>query len=542
MSKELVIGSNRHETKVAVLEEDQLVEVYFQRANEYSLAGSIHKGRVTRVLPGMQSAFVDLGLERDTFLYVSDFFEENEDIDTVTDEKPPARSDRGERNERRDRDRGPVRQALPPSSSSLPPQTAVAAEPRMAILQTVPVPSDEELAEEPFPEDAVSDSLPGEQRAIDAAPEAKGIGGVGGAARAIEPVSRETRPDGQRGDDGRGGDRRGRRSRRRRTRGSGFPETKYAQPGSENVPRNDGALSAESEVIEVGEEDQTSAPEPIILPGESLAKYRHLASAPDTEPRAALDPESDIEDAGNAEYEAEPPEFAEDEPAHVEALHQEAVRQEIEEEARALELADRVLSHADEYVDEDEEKYAEIRHDQPTSPFIVGDIDTEEAVEDGAGPVEHGTPRQHASPVEPLAANVQVALPESSEPHRHFPAAEEPWAETQATPAALSEQSHPEAASTEAAVLPHEEDADDSLALESENFEVNAIEAGRAPRSPELAQKVKIQDRKRRPYASRVAATCTVWADVGCGAGVAAIAQQGRSRKYKARFRPRPRC
>src|SRR5271169_2896441 len=86
MTKELVIASNRHETKVAVLEDDQLVEVYFQRANEYSLAGSIHKGRVTRVLPGMQSAFVDLGLERDTFLYVSDFLEEHEDedIDHVT--------------------------------------------------------------------------------------------------------------------------------------------------------------------------------------------------------------------------------------------------------------------------------------------------------------------------------------------------------------------------------------------------------------------------------------------------------------------------
>ena len=94
MSKELVIGSNRHETKVAILEEDQLVEVYFQRANEYSLAGSIHKGRVTRVLPGMQSAFVDLGLERDTFLYVSDFFEEHDDIDTLTDDKP-VRNERG---------------------------------------------------------------------------------------------------------------------------------------------------------------------------------------------------------------------------------------------------------------------------------------------------------------------------------------------------------------------------------------------------------------------------------------------------------------
>ncbi len=77
MSKELVISANRHETRVALIEDDQLVEVYFQRANEYSLAGSIHKGRVTRVLPGMQSAFVDLGLERDTFLYVSDFLEES---------------------------------------------------------------------------------------------------------------------------------------------------------------------------------------------------------------------------------------------------------------------------------------------------------------------------------------------------------------------------------------------------------------------------------------------------------------------------------
>ena len=100
MSKELVIGSNRHETKVAVLEDDQLVEVYFQRANEYSLAGSIHKGRVTRVLPGMQSAFVDLGLERDTFLYVSDFFEENEEFDTLPEDKPAA-SSRGDRGDRR---------------------------------------------------------------------------------------------------------------------------------------------------------------------------------------------------------------------------------------------------------------------------------------------------------------------------------------------------------------------------------------------------------------------------------------------------------
>src|SRR5258708_15817881 len=92
MSKELVISANRHETKVALIEDDQLVEVYFQRSNEYSLAGSIHKGRVTRVLPGMQSAFVDLGLERDTFLYVSDFLEEHEDFDKITGDERPVRA------------------------------------------------------------------------------------------------------------------------------------------------------------------------------------------------------------------------------------------------------------------------------------------------------------------------------------------------------------------------------------------------------------------------------------------------------------------
>src|SRR5690242_16511029 len=86
MSKELVISANRHETRVAVMEDDQVVEIYHQRENEYSLAGSIHKGRVTRVLPGMQSAFVDIGLGRDAFLYVSDFFEDNDEYDKVVTE------------------------------------------------------------------------------------------------------------------------------------------------------------------------------------------------------------------------------------------------------------------------------------------------------------------------------------------------------------------------------------------------------------------------------------------------------------------------
>src|ERR1700722_5869539 len=97
MSKELIVATGRHETRVAILEDDQLVEVFHEREKEYSLAGSIHKGRVTRVLPGMQSAFVDIGLERDAFLYVSDFFEDNDEYDAVvsTAEDKVLKLDRG---------------------------------------------------------------------------------------------------------------------------------------------------------------------------------------------------------------------------------------------------------------------------------------------------------------------------------------------------------------------------------------------------------------------------------------------------------------
>ena len=56
MSKELFVSSTPHETKVAVVEEDQLTEIYYERENENKHAGSIYKGRVTRELPGMQSA------------------------------------------------------------------------------------------------------------------------------------------------------------------------------------------------------------------------------------------------------------------------------------------------------------------------------------------------------------------------------------------------------------------------------------------------------------------------------------------------------
>ena len=90
MTRELFVSSTPHETKVGMVEDDLLAEIYLERENEYTLAGSIYKGRVTRVLPGMQSAFVDIGLERDAFLYVSDFMEleDSEDLDEVPTNRP----------------------------------------------------------------------------------------------------------------------------------------------------------------------------------------------------------------------------------------------------------------------------------------------------------------------------------------------------------------------------------------------------------------------------------------------------------------------
>jgi ribonuclease G len=86
MSKEIFISSTPHETRLAIVEDEALTEIYYERENEYTLAGSIYNGRVTRVLPGMQSSFVEIGLERDAFLYITDFMEEapdSEEFDTT---------------------------------------------------------------------------------------------------------------------------------------------------------------------------------------------------------------------------------------------------------------------------------------------------------------------------------------------------------------------------------------------------------------------------------------------------------------------------
>jgi ribonuclease G len=129
MSKELFVTSTPHETKLAIVEDDQVVEVYFERENEYTLAGSIYKGKVTRVLPGMQSAFVDIGLERDAFLYVTDFVEgveEDRDDEEVVakpgGQQPPQRESGrrgGDEQHRRRDDRQSRREATEPQGQPI---------------------------------------------------------------------------------------------------------------------------------------------------------------------------------------------------------------------------------------------------------------------------------------------------------------------------------------------------------------------------------------------------------------------------------------
>ena len=273
MSKELIVSATRHETRVAVIEDDQVSEVFYQRENEYSLAGSIHKGRVTRVLPGMQSAFVDIGLDRDAFLYVSDFFEDNDEYEkivTIVEDKV-LKLDKGE--------------------SAAPPEQA----PAELVGEAPP-------AQAASPSPAVAMSQP----AASAPPNSQPSAGA---------ESREQR---------------GRRSRRRRPHGRGLPESKYFSPrgpregGPErsaperNAPERN-APERFAETPRVGESTGDFA----VLPGESLAKYGPGGRAPETErqeraPEPAAEPQA-IETAPLAtEDRIEPlpvPELSVEEPA-----------------------------------------------------------------------------------------------------------------------------------------------------------------------------------------------------------------------------------
>ncbi len=263
MTKELFVSSTPHETKVGLVEDDLLAEIYLERENEYTLAGSIYKGRVTRVLPGMQSAFVDIGLERDAFLYVSDFMElqdedEVEEIPTNLAPSQPYQS--------------PPRVEAQPSAT----------EARSALPAAEPPDAVEEQAEPSV--------QPGE-----------------GRERSNGGESREGRGDW--------------RSRRRRgRRGERMPESKFARPASE-APRTD---RSEKDRLERDRPERTDRPErserseygpppgyqPILLPGESISKYQRLAQTQSAQPRAGSKPAAQNPDAPVPNAAA----FPEDEP------------------------------------------------------------------------------------------------------------------------------------------------------------------------------------------------------------------------------------
>ncbi len=246
MSKELIVSSTRHETRVAVLEEDQVVEIYYQREKEYSLAGSIHKGRVTRVLPGMQSAFVDIGLERDAFLYVSDFFEDNEEYDKIvsTVEETVLRLEK-------------TGQASP------------AAEPEI-VSSSVPV--------------------------IRSAPSA------GLPATPFLTAQPTGFPPAERSD---GRDARGRRSRRRKPQGrGGLPDSKYFSPrqGAYEPPKTSEPSEAESAAdrIEGARMEVTGTDDFAVLPGESLAKYVVNEVRRESYPEPAAKPKTELAEPGES--------------------------------------------------------------------------------------------------------------------------------------------------------------------------------------------------------------------------------------------------
>jgi ribonuclease G len=199
-----------------MVEDDQLAEVYLERENEYTLAGSIYKGKVTRVLPGMQSAFVDIGLERDAFLYVSDFMELTEHDDDVDEVVPTNRG---------------VSQSLPA--------------PMEATQGTEPLGS-EETAQEEFVEGTESAAAP--QRS--------------------EGRNEPSRADREEGDGSRNRFRGGRNRRRRGRRGERMPESRFARPAEPAAP---------SRTPDSGRTSEYGPPpgyQPIILPGESISKYR----------------------------------------------------------------------------------------------------------------------------------------------------------------------------------------------------------------------------------------------------------------------------
>ncbi|HEV2492244.1 MAG TPA: Rne/Rng family ribonuclease [Terriglobia bacterium] len=292
MSKELFISSSPHETKVAVLEDDALVEVYHERDTGIGLVGGIYKGRVSRVLPGMQSAFVNIGLERDAFLYVSDFFEDSEEYDKVVSEAE-ARVSRLSAEPATGAGptvaEAPVVVSPPPAASDVAPAT----EPSGA--ESGPEVTSAQVASPPTEAPSVA-TLPEAPETVVAEPVAPSVPPPAAATAhpPARPAGEPQESGGQRGQDYSGG-------RRRRRRGRGFRERKFgSRPGSYERPQHSSAPERPPH-----SEDYSNPHDFQVLPGESLAKYAN------TPPEAAASPAESAERV----TENAPPAYSEATPA-----------------------------------------------------------------------------------------------------------------------------------------------------------------------------------------------------------------------------------
>ena len=112
MTKEMIVSSNGHETMVAILEDDLVAEIFVERERHRGTVGNVYKGRVSKVLPGMQSSFIDIGLERDGFLYVADVVDTIDEFDKLSSDDDEEGGGKKEREPRPDRPQPKIEELL----------------------------------------------------------------------------------------------------------------------------------------------------------------------------------------------------------------------------------------------------------------------------------------------------------------------------------------------------------------------------------------------------------------------------------------------
>src|SRR5882757_9934314 len=115
MTKEMIVSSNSHETIVAILEDDLVAEIFVERERHRGVVGNVYKGRVSKVLPGMQSSFIDVGLERDGFLYVAeviDTLDEFDKLEAADEDGASAESRQKDRERESDRQQAKIEDLL----------------------------------------------------------------------------------------------------------------------------------------------------------------------------------------------------------------------------------------------------------------------------------------------------------------------------------------------------------------------------------------------------------------------------------------------